>query len=203
VPNIKVNYYETIVEPDENIQVVSIDQIRKNARIDSNDEDSILKLYRDVAIEQVEKLTNRLLRPQTIRLNAPYEEYTRYEQYPIIEIQRNPVTSINNVSAYDGTTFVVLDTEDYIIEQKAGYPRVQLYPFNYFKTWNQPLDVAYPIRVDFVAGYADGEVPASLQLAVIQWATWLYENRGDCPEEQMPIALKKLINRYRILRTFA
>lgn len=198
---IKVNYYEFVTPPDPNVEVVSLDVIKQNARIEHNDEDSIIQVYRDSAIERIEDLTNQLLRPSTIRVNAPYEEYTRLERYSIIELQRAPIRAVDSVAVWNGDAFTPLDAEDYIIEEKAAYWRIQLYPFKNFSAY--PVDVAYPLQAQFQAGYLQGQVPNKIKLAIIQYATWLYENRGDCSDENLPEGLQRLIGQCRVLRTFA
>lgn len=202
MPNVKPNFYEVITPPDTNIEVVDRNLVVSNGNMDDSDpaEQALIDFYITAAEDRIEALTGRTLRPTTFRLNAPYGALSQYERYSYVEVERAPISAITTVEQYDGNAFVTTDTDDYIIEQKAAYWRILFKDFDY---QTLPDDVAYPIRITFDAGYADGTVPKKLQLAVVQYATWLYTNRGDCSEEELPPALKSLIGQCRIIRTFA
>ena len=198
---IKVNFYEeTAVDPAPT--VVSLDDVKCHARVDYDDDDAVIQIYLDAAIERIEILTNRILRPVSIVCNAAFEDLTYFERYPFVELERNPTRAVTLVEVHNGTDFETVDTDSFLVERKAGFWRVQLYPYQFFRNYIFPVDVPYPIRVTFDAGYEDGQVPAKLRLAVMQYATWLWNNRGDCSEENIPEALWGLIGQCRILRVF-
>lgn len=198
---IKVNFYETtLVTPVPD--VVSLNLIQCQGVIDFDDDNELLELYRGAAIDRIEKMTNRLLRPATVVCNAPFEDLTKFERYPFVELERNPCRAVTRVEVHNGTDFEDVPADSFLVEQKAGYWRVQLYPYQFFRNYIFPVDVPYPIRVTFDAGYLDGTVPHPLRLAVAQYAVWLWNNRGDCSDENIPDAILNLIGQYRILRTF-
>jgi len=198
---IKPNYYETTFTDPVPV-VVSLDLIKCQGRIDYNDDDALLEIYRDTAIERIEDLTNRLLRPASVVCHAAFEDLTEFERYPFVELERNPCQSVTLVEFHNGTDFETIDVDNYLVEQKAGYWRVQLYPYQFFRNYTFPVDVPYPIRITFDAGYPDGQITAKLKLAVMQYAVWLWNNRGDCSEEDLPPALWDLIGQCRIVRVF-
>ena len=52
-------------------------------------------------------------------------------------------------------------------------------------TWPPDLREARSIRVQYKVGYGDdpADVPASIRHGLLMAAGWMYENRGDCPDD--------------------
>ena len=67
-------------------------------------------------------------------------------------------------------------------------------------------EVAYPIEVEFIAGYgAVVDVPEAIKTAIKQYVLFLYENRGDvAPDSKrgLPIEVETILRKYRIVNTF-
>lgn len=202
----KVALYEYTTPPSG--EVVTLALTKSNANIDHDDDDTLLAFYIDSAVEEVERLTNRILRPATIRAGYATYERARSEYAYYVEAQRAPIRSITSVERYNPDTEVydTVPTDDYVIEQTSSFWRILFYPYVQLDALFSLLyldQVAYPIRVTFEAGYLNPDsVPSKLKLAVMQYATWLYNNRGDCSDEELPPHLTKLIGGCRVLRVF-
>ena len=93
---------------------------------------------------------------------------------------------------------VVLDSADYIIKEKSSFSRI-LFP----SVESLDSDLAYPIEVEFVAGYSS--IPDNIITAVKQVVLFWYENRGDVSaddKESFPAVARKLLRQYRIVNSY-
>lgn len=182
--NIKVNNYEFTTEPAG--EVVSLTLVKSNARVTSNAEDVLIQFYIEMAVDRISRVTNRLLQPAVLQGFYPYPTCGRYERNPFVPVEKAPITTINEVAIWDGETqdYVALAASEWKQEGTATYSRIL---FDSTVIFDNTVDVddlqPYLIRVDFDAGYpASADIPSALAGAVMQYATWLYKNRGDCSD---------------------
>lgn len=181
---IKVNLYEFTTAPTGT--VVELDIVKANARITSTSEDAIIQIYIDMAVDRISKLTNRLLQPAVLQGFYPFPQYGKFERFLFVPVEKAPITVINEVAIWDGTTqdYVALDTDQWKEEKTATYSNIL---FDSTVIFDNTIDIddlqPYFIRVDFDAGYpTSDDIPRGLYGAVMQYATWLYKNRGDCSD---------------------
>ena len=202
----KVALYETVTVATANI--VELATVKANANIDHDDDDAIIQLYIDTATEEVERLTNRLLNAVSLRGNYPGFKVVSTEYDYFVELERAPVRQVTAVQRFDVQTndYVDISTDDYEIRQTSTFWRVLFYPYsavNFIGITATGQRVPYPIRVTFDAGYADvNSVPNKIKMAIIHYATWLYNNRGDCADEKLPDHIDRLIGGCRVLRHY-
>jgi uncharacterized phiE125 gp8 family phage protein len=216
MPNIRTNYYEYTTAPEFTPGiVVTLDLVKQNANIDFDSSDELLQFYIDTAIERIEKATGRLLRPAVSNGFYPYPAYSKYYTTGYVPIERAPITAVNEVATWDealGDYQALTLSTDYEIEQKFAHWRIV---FEGNVIFNENLDFddikPYLIRVGFDHGYATSDdIPFPLRTAVMQYATMLFENRGDCSEcactntagGLIPSTIFDLISPYIIRRAF-
>lgn len=182
--NIKVNNYVFTTPPTG--EVVSLALVKSNARITSDAEDVLIQFYIDMAVDRISRVTNRLLQPAVLQGFYPHPTCGRYERFLFVPVERTPVTTINEVAIWDGETqdYVALDADEWQQESTATYPRILFDPTVVFDNTVDVDDLqSYLIRVDFDAGYpTSDDIPDALRGAVMQYATWLFKNRGDCDD---------------------
>ncbi len=180
--NIKVNNYEFTTAPAG--EVVSLALVKSNARITSTSEDALIQFYINMAVDRISRITNRLLQPAVLQGFYPYPTCGRYELDLYVPVERTPITAINEVAIWDGTDYVALDATEWQQLETATYSRI-LFDSTVIFNDTQSIDDLQPylIRVDFDAGYpTSDDIPPALAGAVMQYATWLYNNRGDCSD---------------------
>lgn len=179
---IKVNYYEFTTPPAG--EVVSLDLVKANARVTSTSEDVLIQFYIDMAVDRISRLTGRLLQPAVLQGFYPFPTAGKFNRFLYVPVERAPITAINEVAIWDGTTqdYVALTTDQWDQEATATYSRILFDSTVIFDNTIDNDDLEpYLIRVDFDAGYpTSDDIPDSLRGAVMQYATWLYKNRGDC-----------------------
>jgi len=98
-------------------------------------------------VEFLESMTNRVFVKRSI--TGKFAEFclSPYENYPFVEIRRSPLVSISEVRLNG----VALDSSDYLLKESSSFARLW-----YLGSENVDTDLAYPIEIDFVAGYGDG-----------------------------------------------
>ncbi len=120
-----------------------------------------------------------------------------YENHPFVEITKAPLIAISEIRI-NGT---IVSSSDYIIKQSSGYSRILFPSPDILDT-----DLAYPIEIDFTAGYgAAATVPDDIITAIQQTVLFWYENRGDVStdeKQQIPFVAKQIVKQRRIVATF-
>jgi uncharacterized phiE125 gp8 family phage protein len=184
--------------------VVSLSDVKSQANIDTDSDDALLLIYIAAAQEQISAITGTILSTQTIVSSFHDITYTKYGRLPFVQIDRFPLTSVTSIEYWDGSAYILIDDTTYNIEQRnAAFPRIQfqvesvpIFASSYLM--NQP----YPLRVTSVVGY--DTLPTSLKLAVMQYATMLYDNRGDCGCEEgcLPGVIMNMVARFVVRGNF-
>lgn len=173
---------------------VTLDEVKRSARIDTDDEDAILDGYLAAAVRSVEEMTGRALMPQTWAYSVS-EPSGRHK----LELPWTPVASVVSISYFDendtaqsdtvSNYYLYKDDDKAFLEPKDGFD------------WPNTIDRDDAITIRFVAGYGSaGLVPEELKHAVILLATHWFEHRVPVAEKAMhnvPYSVEHLVNLYR------
>ncbi len=180
------------VSTDPSIEPITLAELKEFARIDGDDEDTLLESLITSARTLVENYLNRALIEQVITL--------RLDEWPgeIIELPRPPLLSIVAVETLDeDDVATVYDSDNYYIStvSEPGLLLIKngvVFPQNTNRYYG-----GFQIR--YKAGYGDEttDVPEVIRNCIKQWATALYENRAL--GEEPPTEIKSILNNYRIL----
>ncbi len=214
--------YTYRVDSTTDIDAAALDLVKSALRVSTTTDDALITLYINAAMESFEDYTGRTLLTKTFTTfrdffpqliaNEGYYQAGLYNQtsYPGNEsflLQQSPVQSVTSV-VYDDTTAgeTTVATSVYYLSEQADYSEVltqidQVWPYEVLVQQQQS------IRIAFVAGYADlfTDLPAEIQVAIMNYVAFLYENRGDCSScgssgEGLPLATKDAFRAYRILK---
>lgn len=204
-----VAYYEVTIPPVSLPFSVTLEELKAQLRITSSDEDALLTSYLIAAEEKIQGYLNIIIPPQTIRGNFVCLEPSFYEPYLFISFMRWPIITVSTVENYDGTSFVEVSVDDYIIKNRSlGYTRILFQPGI---TVNPYSGVAYPLRIEAVCGYATpADVPQLIKNAILMYAAYLNEKRGDCSDcecdsngvPSIPSSIRSLISQYKIREVY-
>ena len=165
--------------------------------IDVADTDLVNELI-ITAREEIEKAMNRVFVQRSFTGKFSDYAFTNEEIHLFVELRRAPLISVTAVRV-NGTA---LDSADYVVRVKHGFSRVL------FPNINRDIDdeLAYPIEVDFTAGYGNAaNVPKEFKTAIQQYVLFLYENRGDVDTDgsvSFPLVTKKIVRRNRIINSY-
>jgi len=193
---------------------VSIEQVKRHCRIDSNADDELLTGYLTAARVMAEGYLSRALLTQTLLWTMrPSSELPRdrLRLHGTLELPRAPVQSILSVTTLDewgnATTIspaslpvtppvVILGyIADLTLEPATlfiGPETVLIGGFAAYRTKLQHL------QVSMVAGYgAADDVPSTVIQAIMMTTAFLYEHRGDSAAV-MPDAATWLLDRHRL-----
>lgn len=178
---------EPVTEP------ITADDLKTFARIDGDDENSLLETIIEAVRESMEFYLGRSLMEQTITLTMDF--------WPdrVIELPKPPLLSV--VSVY------VLDEEDTQTEYAASnYYRVtEAIPGLVCLTQeatgptNTDRDKA-GFAIKYLAGYGSliTDVPAGIRVAMMQWATMVYDGRAMTTTP--PPEVKQNLDLYRVIK---
>lgn len=204
----QVNYFENITEPTG--FVVTLDQFKEWLRIEGDDLNNELTMILLASQDKIACYLNQTLLPHSIRGHHPSFECSRYENYLFVSFRKFPVRTLTKVSLWDGAEFVDLTVDDdYLLKQRSsGFPRVLF--LNNGETISY-CDVAYPIIIEADIGYIDADaVPELIKIAILQYASLLFSNKGDCATcscdsdgtVTIPSMIRASISKYKIRETF-
>ena len=194
---------------------VSAADVKNQLELDVSDtsKDTQIDLYIESARQVIEQYTGLAFINQTWRLTldnwpsvstqwwdgvkdgAISELYITGRAADIL-LPRYPLSSITSITVDDSAitvaSYFIIDTD-----QKPG--RLVLKDGS---AWPVVDAAANGIKVTYVAGFgsSSSDVPATLRLAVIQMAAYMFEHRGDCnTDDAMAMSgAKSLVDAYRI-----
>lgn len=160
-------------------------------KVDGTAEDTIIAMMITAAHDLFEKMTNLIIIDTSFTVH--------FDNMDEFELRRGNFRELTSVSYLSNGSWTNLASPTDYLEN------VQSQPFGLFRAyWNKVLPtfdrVNRPVRVVFKAGYGANAtaVPAAVKLLLMQLTVFLFENRGDCAEENIPEGLKTQIDAYRI-----
>ncbi len=172
--------------------VVSLNEVKTNLRIDlsNTSEDTLITNLILAATNYFELKTGRDL------INKTYATYL--DNFPgnssgyaplmygnnyncAIKLKKSRVQSITSIKYLVDDIEVTYASSNYYFTKEAdNFPQIFL---KQDSSWPSDLDnKAQAVTITFVAGFgtSGSNVPYSIQQAILQLVTYLYENRGDC-----------------------
>jgi uncharacterized phiE125 gp8 family phage protein len=193
---------------------VSIEQVKRHCRIDSNADDELLTGYLTAARVMAEGYLSRALLTQTLLWTMrPSSELPRdrLRLHGTLELPRAPVQSIVSVTTLDewgnATTISPASLPVTPPATILGYVAdLTLEPATLFIGPETVLSGGFAacrtklqhLQVSMVAGYGDvDDVPSTVIRAIMMTTAFLYEHRGDSPAA-MPDAATWLLDRQRL-----
>ena len=203
--------YNVTEGPDE--LPVTLQEVKDQLRIFDDDNDDLLTLYIEAATEYAENFTRRHF---ITRTNTTYRDffpgavnyYGYYAMYPYysgnlgFEIRRSPLQSIETIEYLVQGVLTLVDDTVYYNTLQNDYSVVlsrddQFWP-------NNADEQLQSILITFKTGIGNtsDDIPANIQLAIMQIVTAMYENRGDCAvcdcAQFVPPTAKHLLQQIRI-----
>lgn len=139
---------------------IDLQTLKAHCRIVGDDEDALLQMYADAAVEQIERDTRLAIRQVTRSLTMPLDGSRPVE----IELPKGPYLSAT-VTAIFGDDEEVIDAGDIIHD--GGVP-------GWLAIYGIPDGAEY-LRVSYVAGYAS--LPPVVKLLIFQLAAHWNEHR--------------------------
>lgn len=168
------------------VRPIDINDLKAHLKIDYIDEtiENYLNFLIDAAIDSAEKFTGRSFINQ---------KWKTFRDFPLefIELRRGTNGVVNSFK-YTNTDGVLVAVPDdvYYVKVQDPYSQIILKDTAAF-----PSDVIGQqncIEIEFTAGYGvtKDTVPAMLRLLLCQHVTWLYENKGNCPVDEIPAMVR-------------
>jgi uncharacterized phiE125 gp8 family phage protein len=188
----RIMYSKVTVEPSG--EPVSLLDIKKDLRVDHDEEDGRIGSMIISARQTIEQYTNSSLITQTrvLKLDA-------FPACETIYLPNGPVQSVTSISYVDedgNTQNLVLDT-DYYADFDSKIARLEAVNF-----WPATKDRPNAVTITYVCGYGSASaVPSPLKSALSLLVGHLYENREQVVDGNMmelPFGVHSLISSYVI-----
>lgn len=170
------------------VNPVTAAEVRAQAGVPTQDDDSLIETYIAAATERAEAICGRAL------VTATYKLYL--DKFPCeIRLPKPPATSVTSIQYIDtGGNTQTLNTSLYTTDLKSEPARI-------VPAWGQvwPPTRCQPnaVTVTYVAGYSDAaSVPAMIRLGIMQIAAHFYEHPeaiADGAKTAVPLAGEMLI----------
>lgn len=149
----------------------TIDDIKQQARIDTDEDDLLIQSYIIAAREYCESISGNKFNFQR------WEVY--FDEFPqIIEIPIRPIVNVSQVSYYRNGFINIINANEYRVSNNSF--RAKIYPVDSWPDTDERED-AVKIQVD--AGYAF--LPERIKQAVRMLAATWYEYREDLTTESV------------------
>lgn len=170
------------------LEVVSLEMAKKNSKIETSDENDVLQLFLDAAIEDAENYTGIVISKREVTLS--FSEWAKKYVLPI-----SPISSIVSVSYTPPTgADVDLTTDDYTFFNSSGLPKLQINLDSFPSVKNsEPL----PIKIVLNAGFEEAEIPKAIKSAILLRFSHKELYREDTP---VPTSMDRTF--YSALRPF-
>ena len=163
-------------------------------------DDAIITSLIKSATKQGEDYCNRSFVERTFTGYFDSLQQSAHEQHPFVELRRSPLLTLSSVKVMAAAVLVDVASETYQLKPKSSYSRLL------FTSAPSADDTAYPLQVEFIAGYgAASTVPDDLKTAIKEHVSFLYENRGDALPDGgigIPPQVREKYSKYRIVNTF-
>lgn len=182
--------YQVATKPE--YEPASIDEVRSQLRIDTNDEDAEILQWIKTARGRLQKLTGRFFITQEVDWFL--------DCFPLDTIHVfGPLQSVTSIK-YQDTDDVeqTLSASKYEVDDKSFTPRIM--PVK-SETWPATFDTVNAVTIRYMAGYGTPvDVPKEINLAIKMLVGHYYENRESTSQESLitiPQGVNDLISDYR------
>jgi len=172
---------------------LSLTTVKDHLRVSGSDEDALLTIYLNAALETVEEYLWRKLRLSTVSDSFPYWKSVFDLSFPI-----NSITTIEYFE--DLETTATLGSGFYEVYDDAKIDNY-LYRVGTTELPEHVTDKKFPIKVTYTTGYTDGNVPSAILNAMLLLVGDMYENREDSEyKSEIRKASRLALNPYRLKR---
>lgn len=183
------NYVYDIIEAPVNL-ALDLAEVKLFLKIDDTSEDSLLTMLIKAASNEFENFTNRIL------ITTKFRTYR--DNFCQFELRKGNFQELTLMEYFSNDAW---NTYDYV----NNLAEIQRAPYAQFKekddvAANIVLDEPSQVKIEFTAGYGDDstDIPAEIQLILMELVLFLYANRGDCADEDYPNFLKSKMDRYKL-----
>lgn len=155
-------------------EILTLSDIKTFLRLDGSDYDNILTPFIKISRQIGEKITGRDF------VEKEYKAFLDY--FPDchgIEIRKSKLKSITSIQYYDvNNTLQTLASSDYYFTNQPDYSSIYI---NNDKSFPPIYDRKQAVIITFKVDYPN--FPATLKQAMLSVCAYLFENAGDCVNE--------------------
>lgn len=154
---------------------ISLDTAKAQCRVDVPDEDALIGMYIDVAMQSASNRLQRTLMPAVYRLTlGSFQDAIDLLMPPIMSVQSVKYIDVNDQQQ-------TLGTQDYVVDLVSEPGRI--FPSSSTGGWPQTKNCANAVEVEYTAGYTAESFPTPVKHWVLLVISDLYQNRSRSTEK--------------------
>lgn len=163
-----------IIDPPVNL-ALSLEDLKEQLKItiSDNEEDCYLRGLIKTVSDYFESYTNRIL------INTKFKTF-RDSFFDCLELKKSKLVTLDSFKYLKDSVLTVVNASIYYVTSDSLYSSIFL---NDGSSWPGDVDFRMQaIEIEFTAGYGltESSIPLDIHTALLQHATYLYTNRGDC-----------------------
>ena len=175
------------------LEVITIDDVKAQLKIEDNEEDSLLLQYLETAINHAENYAGIHIRTRPIKF--------WFNDFPGVDLKlyASPITAITKVEYYDTSNVLTEYTlSDVDFDKFSGKIRPV-----FGKSWPSVYERFNSVGVEATCGYTASTLPSPIKQAILMLVGHFYENReattsrSSDASKEVEFAFKALLDPYR------
>ncbi len=178
---IKVKDYTLITGNEQ--KPVTLVEVKDYLKIDDDDShDTELTSLIDSATNKGEQITGRDFLDKTYK---GYLDCFPFSSEIGIQIQKSKLQSITSIQYLVDEVLTTFDSTNYYTTDKQEYAEIWLFDDKVYPT-DIDINRRQAVEITFLVGYGDDpcDVPEDLKRAILGHIALLFENKGDCMDDQ-------------------
>lgn len=169
---------------------ITTDQAKAHLQVTGTDFDDEIDAWIIAARQYVENYTGRQIMPAT------WELYMDQLPDDHFYIEPCPVTGVSEVLYFDSDNAEqTIDADDLDINIISEPAKIQM---AYGESWPTTYEKQNAVKVTFISGYSNNNVPYPIKSAMLLIIGHLFENRGDEGHRNFPKSINNLLDPYVI-----
>lgn len=175
------------------LEVITIDEVKDQLKIEDNEEDSLLLQYLETATVHAEDYAGIYIRTRPIKF--------WFDDFPSVDLKlyASPITAITKVEYYDTANVLTEYTlSDVDFDKFSGKVRPV-----FGKSWPSVYERYNAVGIEATSGFTQATLPTPIKQAVLMLVGHFYENReatssriADSSRE-LQFSFKALLDPYR------
>jgi len=172
---------------------ITLDEAKEHLKETSNDRDGEIISLINTVTSIAELITGRDM------INRTYECYL--DCFPMkhgsIKIRRSRLQSITSIQYYSDNVLETVDPADYYFTQSPNFSNINLFQGN---IWPDTDKRKQAVIITFVSGYGSDacDIPAALKQGMLSHLAYLYDNAGDCGDDEGKAQFESIYTPYII-----
>lgn len=177
---------------------LTLDEVKSYLRVEHDEDDTLIGMLIEAAVEYSENYTGRKLMTQTIE--QTFDAFPSYELTNLrcaLELRWTPIQSISSFVYVDVDGENQTLTTSHYIHDNFSEPNRLFPPHN--ESWKCTKAIPNAVKITYVAGYTQAtDVPAQIRLAMLLMIAKNYEMRENSVKN-LPTLAEHYLKKHKVI----